>query len=310
MEINREPGEAVLIDKQKPAFVKRCPSVRHAEYWADILKLPDNFIIAGPEKRHYAALDEATLRALFANARGRAAPAAASYSELVQAAALVASELPLDETPIEKLHGKLRREPTAPITVSVSVQPGQVNQFVLTRAAKHASGGAGGISPHGSAAPPWGPPSFDQLLTPAPATVKLQPQYQSNNEGDNMAAKKGKKAAKPKAEKKAKAAKAPKTAKAPKADRVIQNDVMRPKAGGKCAVIWDAADKISAKLKAPAPIADVMAAVDLKQTTEGNVRAEYQRWRKFNGLSGRTPKPPKPKAEKAPKEIKPAAAAA
>lgn len=86
-----------------------------------------------------------------------------------------------------------------------------------------------------------------------------------------------------------KPAKPVKEAKAPKEARVIQNDVTRPKAGGKCAQVWDIADKLSAKAKAPAQAADVIKAAVDAGLNEANARAEFQRWRKFNGLSGRTP---------------------
>lgn len=68
--------------------------------------------------------------------------------ELVQAVALVASELPLDETPIEKLRAKLKREPHAPELPTVSTQ--------APAKAKPAAS--------------WGPPSFDN--TPQTSNIK------------------------------------------------------------------------------------------------------------------------------------------
>lgn len=96
---------------------------------------------------------------------------------------------------------------------------------------------------------------------------------------------------------KAKAAPAPKAKakakadKAPAVERVSQNGVTRPKAGGLCAAVWDIADKLSAKLGgAPVPIADLLTVCEGKGLNLSNARSEYARWRKFNGHVGRAKK--------------------
>jgi hypothetical protein len=79
-------------------------------------------------------------------------------------------------------------------------------------------------------------------------------------------------------------AKAKVAAPSPKAERIEQNGIVRPRAGGKCARVWDIADSISKRTRKPAELAAVLEQTDAEGLNAGNTRVEYQRWRKFNGL--------------------------
>lgn len=80
-----------------------------------------------------------------------------------------------------------------------------------------------------------------------------------------------------------------KKVKAPKAvaqvERVEQNGIVRPRAGGKCARVWEIADTISKKTRKPAELAAILEVTDAEELNPGNTRVEYQRWRRFNGLT-------------------------
>ncbi|AVJ51797.1 transcriptional activator [Pantoea phage vB_PagS_Vid5] len=79
-----------------------------------------------------------------------------------------------------------------------------------------------------------------------------------------------------------------------------QNGVRRPKPDTLCGKAWELCDAISAKLGSPAPISYVIQAAEAAGLNEGNVRAEYARWKKFNGVEGRVSVPlPKEVAEAA-----------
>lgn len=75
-----------------------------------------------------------------------------------------------------------------------------------------------------------------------------------------------------------------------------QNGVRRPKPDTLCGKAWALADKLSAELGQPTPIANLLEAARAEGLNEGNVKAEYARWRKFLGVSGRVSLP-KPEAE-------------
>lgn len=95
-----------------------------------------------------------------------------------------------------------------------------------------------------------------------------------------LAAKEAEKAAK----EAAKAAKA--AAKMPE-----QNGVRRPKPEGLCGKAWAVFDEVSAKNGAPAAIKESLDVARTLGLNEGNVRAEYARWRKFHGITGRIASP-------------------
>jgi len=80
---------------------------------------------------------------------------------------------------------------------------------------------------------------------------------------------------------------APKAAKPAKAERpakVEQNGVTRPSADSTTGKVWAIADKISAKLKAPAPRKDVLAETNALNINAATAATQYGKWRKFNGL--------------------------
>lgn len=66
-----------------------------------------------------------------------------------------------------------------------------------------------------------------------------------------------------------------------------QNGVRRPRAGTQCGRVWEIADEISKKTGGPAAIANIFEVSRAEGLNDGNVRAEYARWRKFNGVTGR-----------------------
>jgi hypothetical protein len=97
---------------------------------------------------------------------------------------------------------------------------------------------------------------------------------------------KAKKEAEAKAKAEAKAA-----AKPPKVQMPESNGVRRPKPEGMCGKAWAAMDELSRNLGQPVPIATLIAHTNTLGLNEGNVRAEYARWRKFNGVTGRVSAP-------------------
>lgn len=104
------------------------------------------------------------------------------------------------------------------------------------------------------------------------------------------------KATKPAATKPAAATKPEKPAKPAKVvkDKVEQNGIIRPSAGTTTGRIWEIADGLSAKTKAPAVRKDVMAQADAEKINAATAATQYGKWRKFNGLEGRTPAAAKP----------------
>lgn len=88
------------------------------------------------------------------------------------------------------------------------------------------------------------------------------------------------------AEKKA-AREAAKAAKeAAKIVRAVANGVTRPADGTSTARIWQIADEISAKAKAPASRADVLKVAEAEGLNTATCATQYGRWRVFNGLKG------------------------
>jgi len=78
-----------------------------------------------------------------------------------------------------------------------------------------------------------------------------------------------------------------------------QNGIRRPKPGTKCGQVWELADTLSAKFGQPTPVKELLVEVKNAGMNEGNAKAEYARWRKFNGVVGRVslPKAPEVAAE-------------
>lgn len=76
-----------------------------------------------------------------------------------------------------------------------------------------------------------------------------------------------------------------------KAEKIVvvkdtQNGVTRPSAGTKTGLVWELADKISAKLKQPAGRGAVIKAATDKEINPSTAATQYGRWRKYNGLTG------------------------
>jgi hypothetical protein len=75
--------------------------------------------------------------------------------------------------------------------------------------------------------------------------------------------------------------------------KIEQNGVSRPSPGTTTGRIWEIADEISAKLKAPAPRKDVMEQTKALGINDATAATQYGKWRKFNGLKSE-PKAAKP----------------
>lgn len=75
-----------------------------------------------------------------------------------------------------------------------------------------------------------------------------------------------------------------------------QNGIRRPKPDTLCGKAWGLADSLSEKFGQPTPIKELLEAAKAEGLNEGNVKAEYARWRKFHGVTGRVSLP---KAEEA-----------
>jgi hypothetical protein len=69
------------------------------------------------------------------------------------------------------------------------------------------------------------------------------------------------------------------------------NGVRRPKPETLCGKAWAIFDQISTEQKRPATIAESLVRSKEQGLNEGNVKAEFARWRKFFGISGRAPAP-------------------
>lgn len=65
----------------------------------------------------------------------------------------------------------------------------------------------------------------------------------------------------------------------------MQNGVRRPKPDTLCGAVWQLADNLSAKLKQPVPVKQLVEAAP--NSNLNMVKSQYARWRKFNGVTGR-----------------------
>lgn len=91
-----------------------------------------------------------------------------------------------------------------------------------------------------------------------------------------------------------------------------QNGIRRPKPQTLCGKVWTIADEVSAELGQPAPVSIVLERGEAQGLNTGNIKTEYARWRKFNGVTGRVVAPKTEEqiaAEKAAEEAKAAKAA-
>ena len=85
-------------------------------------------------------------------------------------------------------------------------------------------------------------------------------------------------------------------AKPKRAPAVVQNGVQRPRAGGKCAAVWEITEALATGGVLPT-IAEVKVAAQAAGLNPTNVSIEYYRCRQFNGVRGRQPKAAQPTAE-------------
>ena len=69
-------------------------------------------------------------------------------------------------------------------------------------------------------------------------------------------------------------------------DRETRNDVTRPSAGGACAAVWEACDKLHAEGLMPKP-ALIKPIAQANGWNTNNAVIEMYQWRKFMGIRGR-----------------------
>lgn len=104
----------ILIDNEQLCFLKATPTVKQAEYWADILAPNHDFLITGTSNRDYSCYSSYELRLLYFNTVGEAVPDTIEYGKILKGVADIARSLAVDETPIMELRSKLGRD-LAPI---------------------------------------------------------------------------------------------------------------------------------------------------------------------------------------------------
>uniref|UniRef100_A0AAU7B8W5 Uncharacterized protein n=1 Tax=Pseudomonas phage BL5 TaxID=3109218 RepID=A0AAU7B8W5_9VIRU len=63
-------------------------------------------------------------------------------------------------------------------------------------------------------------------------------------------------------------------------------DPHRPRAGGRCAAVWEELDRLRAEDDVPM-LSDIMKVGRQRKWNENNTRVEYYQWRKFHGIRGR-----------------------
>jgi hypothetical protein len=110
---------------------------------------------------------------------------------------------------------------------------------------------------------------------------KAEKEAKAKAKEDEKAAKAAEKEAKKKAAEEAKAA-----SKQPE-----QNGVRRPRPETLCGKAWAVMDQLSMNQGSPVAIRTLLDATGPLGLNEGNVKAEYARWRKFNGVTGRVMSP-------------------
>lgn len=65
-----------------------------------------------------------------------------------------------------------------------------------------------------------------------------------------------------------------------------EDEPHRPKAGGRCAAVWETLDAMRDKGEIPT-LKEILAIGRRKKWNENNTRIEYYQWRKFHGIHGR-----------------------
>jgi hypothetical protein len=66
-----------------------------------------------------------------------------------------------------------------------------------------------------------------------------------------------------------------------------RNGIRRPKPETLCGKAWTVMDEMSKVQGSPVAVADLLKTTNAQGLNEGNVKAEYARWRKYNGIAGR-----------------------
>ncbi len=103
-------NEPILIDREQLRFVKRAPTVRQLEYWAALKCKDRDYVIQGPEKRHFAAFSMMELAQLYFGTIGGLGGQIHGYDEAIKLCAGVIDRVPVDDTSEEELEEKLGRK--------------------------------------------------------------------------------------------------------------------------------------------------------------------------------------------------------
>lgn len=118
----------ILIDNEALRLLKAVPTVRQAEYWAELLIPTRDFLITGTEAKNYSCYTHYELRQIYYHQTGEAVPDTMPYSILIQGIISLVDRLELDETPEEDLKARLGYDlsPPSPLpdTRKAPVKPG------------------------------------------------------------------------------------------------------------------------------------------------------------------------------------------
>lgn len=274
--MTEKTGRYILIHMPKLRVVKVAPTLRQAEYWAELLCKNVDFRVQGPENRYWSRFSMMELGMIHMNAGGPSGKWA-DYAQALRETAAAVERIGVDHTPEEELERRLGRvlpltREDSPIAQALAgaMVGAQRDDCMSNHQTEDLSAGA-----RSRKVAPTAPPQ-DQ-------TVK----------GDVKMAAAKKAASKKSPPKKAASKAAPAKKAAPKksiegaTDKVVQNGVPRPRAGTSSEKIWSTADDISRKEKRPAQRSEVMEALADSGIPATSVTAGFQHWRKFNGLSGR-----------------------
>lgn len=265
----------ILIHMPKLRVMKVAPTLRQAEYWAELTCKGVDFRVQGAENRYWSRFSMMELSMIYMQAGGPSGKWT-EYAQALRETAAAVARIEVDHTPEEELERRLGR--TLPPTRENSpMAQAQVDAAMGARLDDR-------MSTH----------QTEDLSTGA-RSRKVAPTAppQNTTQGDVKMAAAKKSAPKKSPPKKAAAEAAPAKKSAPKksaegaTEKVVQNGVPRPRPGTSSDKIWRTADDISRKAKRPAVRSEVMEALADSGIPASSVTAGFQHWRKFNGLSGR-----------------------
>lgn len=283
-----EITKAILLDLTNLRPLKACKTTAQCDYWQAILHKEGATVdmrVMGFARRYWSALSfRELMQVLFNMGKGSGRYSSTDMAPAIYEVVYYTQQMPVDDTPIEELEARLGtklrtyqvREMEGSATVHRSNSMNHVDRPSTRNNQAEAPDDGATLSV----------PAVDVPTTSGDATM--------------AAAKKAAAKAAPKKTAAPKAAKEPKTAK-PKAEKVEQNGIVRPRGmTSKCGRVWAIADEVSKKKRSPASFQEIWEIGEKEGLNQSNVRVEYAKWRKFNGVEGRVA----PKEKKAPAAAK------